>query len=75
MINGSADLSGLINALQNIGVQVGALNKTLNALLPNGAYTPISQTDAAASSNTVYYSTTTNKLSYKDFSNVSHALY
>lgn len=70
-----AELTSLINALQSIGNQIGALNQTMNLLLPNGAYTPFSQTDAAASNNTLYYSTTTSKLSYKDPSGTSHVLY
>ncbi len=73
--NQNADLSGLINALQSIAQQIGQNNKTLNTLLPNGAYTPFSQTDAAASNNSLYYSTTTNKLTYSDPSGTKHTLY
>lgn len=74
-MNDNIDLTGIIAALQNSVQAINSLNQTLNNLLPNGAYVPFSQSDASASSNTLYYSTDTNVLSYKDPSSVVHLLY
>lgn len=74
-MEGRIDLSGLIAAIQNSVQSTNAINQTLNKLLPFGAYTPFSQSDASASSNSLYYSTTTSKLTYKDPSGVTHTLY
>jgi histone deacetylase complex regulatory component SIN3 len=68
------NFSGLINAVQDITQQIGQLIKTLNTVLPAGAYQPFSESDAAAPTNSIYYSTTQNALVYKDFSSVVHVL-
>lgn len=74
MENGGSN-AALQQVLQSTTNAINAINQTLLTLLPNGAYTPFSQSDSASSPNTVYYSTTLNALAYKDFSSVSHPLY
>lgn len=41
----------------------------------DNSYTPPRLTDASAPNNAVYYSTTTNKLTYKDSNGTVHALW
>jgi hypothetical protein len=69
------NLASVVQTLQNSVQALNAINQTLNKLLPNGAYIPFSQSDAAASTNSLYYSTTTSKLTYKDPSGSTHELY
>ena len=71
----SINLSSIVSAIQQSVQSTNNINQTLNKLLPNGAYQPFSMADSAASTNSLYYSTTTNKLTYNDFSNVKHQLY
>lgn len=71
----SPNLDGLVNASKNIATQLSSIAQALNTLLPSGAYVPFQQADTAASSNTLYYSTTTSKLTYKDPSGTTHVLY
>ena len=69
------NLAPILQILQGINKTLGQINTNLSLLLPNGAYVPFSQTDAAASTNTMYYSTTASKLVYKDSGGTVHALY
>lgn len=69
------DFTTLTNQLNAITQAVNNLNNTLNSVLPNGAYHPISASDASQSTNSVYYSTTQSLLVYKDSSSVSNPLY
>lgn len=67
--------AALVQVTQSITSAVNAINQTLLTLLPNGVYHPFSSSDAAAPTNSLYFSTTANKLVYKDFGNTVHALY
>ncbi len=67
--------AALVQVLQSTTNAINAINHTLLTLLPNGAYVPFSQADSAASTDTVYFSTTTNLLTYKDSSGVANPLY
>lgn len=49
--------------------------KKFNTLFNNGFYTPITSSDASAPNNSVYFSSTTSKLTYKDAGNITHVLY
>lgn len=71
----AGDFSAILQILQSVNQNIGNLNQTLIKYLPNTAYTPFQQTDASASSNSLYYSTTTSKLTYKDPSGTTHTLY
>lgn len=71
-----------INAGNNMTFQPQGNFWTFNAVLPPNlvyntttAYQPPPLKDADATSNSIYYSTDSNKLSYKDPSGVSHTLY
>lgn len=44
-------------------------------LWPDGSFRPQSSTDSTASNNSIYFSTTQNKLVYKDGSGVVRVLY
>lgn len=48
---------------------------TLSAIDKNGGFVPASMTDSTAQNNTIYYSTTANKLVYKDASGTVNNLY
>lgn len=74
-MNNTVDMSGVIAVMKNTTQAINALNQTLNNLLPIGAYIPFPQSDASAPNNSLYYSTTTNKLTYKDPSGSTHTLY
>lgn len=67
--------AALVQVMQSTTGAINAINQTLLTLLPNGAYTPFSQSDAAASTDTVYFSTTTNLLTYKNSSGTANPLY
>ena len=69
-----ADAS-ILQIFQSLVQNLATINQNLVKLLPNGAYTPYQQTDASASSNTLYYSTTTSKLTYKDPTGTTHTFY
>lgn len=69
------DFTTINSTLNQISQGISALNNTLNTLLPNGAYHPFSSSDAAAPTNSMYYSTDASKLVYKDSGGVVHALY
>ena len=66
----------------NVRLQPQGTTVTISALIPptvvtNGvtAYNPPSIKDTDAQKGTLYYSTTSNKLSFCDYSGVIHALY
>lgn len=67
--------AALVQVMQSTTNAINAINQTLLTLLPNGAFIPFSETDAAASTNTVYFSTTTNLLTYKDSAGIANPLY
>ena len=69
-----------------IGFQVGGCYITMDGTdsaisspgttsIPNALISPVSYTNAAAPNNTIFYSTTDSKLSYKDPAGVVHNLY
>jgi len=43
--------------------------------ISDGFFLPVSSTDALAPNNSIYFSTTLNKLAYRDSAGTSHALY
>lgn len=67
--------AALTQVLQSTTNAINAINQTLLTLLPNGVYHPFSSTDAAAPTNSLYYSTDAAKLVYKDTGSVVHNLY
>lgn len=75
MFEQGSNNAALVQVLQSTTNAINAINQTLITLLPNGAYVPFSQSDAAASTDTVYFSTTTNLLTYKDSLGVANPLY
>jgi hypothetical protein len=58
------------NDAQSIYNMATAINELSDQVMQ-----PLSFTDAAAPSNTIYFSTTVNKLVYKDAGGLTHALY
>lgn len=68
-----ADAKTALNLIEQILVEIfGLLNPRIST---KGAFIPASMTDAEADKFTIYYSTTTNKLTFKDSSGVANALY
>lgn len=67
--------AALVQVMQSTTNAINAINQTLLTLLPNGAYVPFSETDTSASTNTVYFSSTTSLLTYKDSLGVANPLY
>lgn len=68
VIQSDTQTNNLIEAHSNVGVE-------LMAIKSDGSVKPASMDDASATNNSIYYSTTLNKLVYKDNSGVVNALY
>lgn len=68
-----ADAQTSFNIIEAILLEIyEMLNPRINR---HGAFVPVSMTDAEALNSTLYYSTTTNRLTFKDSSGVANALY
>lgn len=74
-MNIMSDFTTLVNQLNQVVQAIYTLDNSLNDLLPQGAYHPVSLADASASDNSVYFSTDANYLVYKDDASVVHPLY
>ena len=68
-----SDAKTALNLIEQILVEIyELLNPRLNT---RGGFIPVSMKDAEAEKGTLYYSTTTNKLTFKDSSGVANVLY
>lgn len=79
-IIGSADAVQLLvkgNSTQTSNLQEwqSSAGTVLSAIGPGGAWKPSSMADASAPNNSVYFSTTANKLVYKDSGGTVNQLY
>ena len=77
-ISGELILNGnlKLNELRGSSTQLLAVDSSGNVTTqPNTIRKPVTTSDSAAANNTIFYSSDTNKLSYKDPAGVVHALY